>query len=49
MKRRLRGGGEGGDGGTPCFIHASQWEGMEASMPVSGVGEVAKEWKEGPL
>lgn len=36
-----------GWGGTPCFIHTSQWEGMEASMPARGGGEVVKEWKRG--
>lgn len=41
------GGGKGK--GTPCFIHASQWEGMKASMPVRDGGEVVQEWKEGPL
>lgn len=47
MKRRLGGWRVEGWGGTPCFIHTSQWEGMEASMPARGGGEVVKEWKRG--
>ncbi|KAK5852866.1 hypothetical protein PBY51_006704 [Eleginops maclovinus] len=50
MKRHLSGvEGWGGGERHPCFRHTSQWEGMRASMPVRGGGEVGQEWKEGPL
>ena len=45
MKRHL-GGAARGRGGGGC-IHASQWEGMEASVPVRGGGEMVPGWKRG--
>lgn len=41
--------GRVGEAPPTCSMHASKWEGMVAFMPARGGGEVAMEWKEGPL